>query len=212
MEVYFRARGDYRVVHEPFADAYWKGTSAPDKLEHLLDLSESNDLPLFAKDIAHHIPQQILADGRLINSFSHVILIRSPLAAFHSHLKVNPEVKDHEFGYEALYKVFQLITEITGKHPQILQADRLLADAESTIKNFCGDAGIPHLPEALSWKPKSHSEWQAADKWQTKAGASHGFEQMAKSQLPALPKRLQEVFKLHEANYHRLLAAASSKN
>lgn len=212
MEVYFRARGDYRVVHEPFADSYWQGSNPADKLEELLQITETHRAPIFVKDIAHHLSEDLRKDNRLIRSFSHVILVRSPLAAFHSHLKVNPDVKDHEFGYQALYATFQLIQEAIGVSPQVLLADDLLENADDTIERFCRLAEIAHLPEAMSWHAKEQNDWKASQKWQVKAAVSTGFESMAKKEFPPLPSRLDEVFKRHQDCYLKLLEAASLQN
>ena len=211
MEVYFRARGDYQVVHEPFADSYWQGTNAADKLNELLDITEKNSSPVFVKDIAHHLPEDLRKDSRLLQSFTHVILVRSPLAAFHSHLKVNPDVKNHEFGYQALYSMFELI-QATGLTPLILLADDILENPALTIEGFCKHAEIDHLPEALSWQAKQQTDWKASQKWQVKAAISTGFEKASEKEFPPLPSRLDEVFKQHQDCYLKLLEAASLQN
>lgn len=212
MEVYFRAREDFLVVHEPFADSYWQGSSAEDKLEELLQITETSRSPVFVKDIAHHLPEDLRKDQRLIQSFSHVILVRTPLAAFHSHLKVNPDVKDHEFGYQALYAMFQLIQVTTGVTPLVLLADDIQGNPATTIESFCKQAGIDHLPEALSWQAKQQNDWKASQKWQEKAAVSTGFESAGKREFPSLPARLEKVFKQHQDCYLKLLDAASLQN
>lgn len=212
MEVYFRARGDFQVVHEPFADSYWKGASVEDKLEELLGMIKTVRSALFVKDIAHHLPLEIARGARLIESFTHIILVRSPLPTFHSHLKVNPEVQDQEFGYQALHNIFRAITETTGKSPQILLADDILEDAEAAIERFCDMTEIVHLPQALRWQAQEQADWKAAQKWQVKAANSTSFEKRTARELPPLPTRLEKTFEHHEKYYLKLLEAAARQD
>ena len=189
MEVYFRARGDFQVIHEPFANVYWKGEAANPILNCILDATKSSETPVFIKDIAHHVPKDILCNKAFVEGFEHALVLRAPLAAFHSHLKVNPEVKAHEFGYIALHKTFNYLKQRTGRKPVIMLADQLVLDPEANIKNFCAALDIAHIPEALSWQAKQQEDWSAGEKWQRRAGNSSGFEPNIKKNLPSILRR-----------------------
>ena len=208
MEVYFRARGDYQVIHEPFGDTYWKGTAPEPVYQEILEQSKSKNKPIFIKDIAHHVPKSILTKPELLKDFAHAIVLRSPLAAFHSHLKVNPEVKPHEFGFVSLRKVFFQLTQATGIQPSILLADNLVRKPEKTIQAFCQSLDIPHIKEALEWQPEQQSDWRAGHKWQVRAGNSSGFERNIKVDLPPLPSELEAIYQKHKACYDELVALA----
>ena len=208
MEVYFRTRGDYEVIHEPFGDAYWKGADPEFAYQEILDQTKNKNKPVFIKDIAHHVPESILAKPELLNDFTHAIVLRSPLAAFHSHLKVNPEVKPHEFGFVRLHQVFFQLTQATGKQPSILLADKLVHKPEQTIQAFCRSLEIPHIKEALEWQPEQQNDWRAGHKWQVRAGNSSGFERNIKVDLPPLPSELEAIYQKHKACYDELVALA----
>lgn len=206
MEVYFRTRGDFRVVHEPFADSYWKGRDANEVLQKLKLSVSTSDAPVFIKDIAHHLPKSIREDKDFICSFTHVILVRAPLAAFHSHIRVNPQVKPHEFGYQALFETLRQIQRLTGKTPYILIADDLTSNPSETIELLCKSLDLEHFAEALCWEAKEEKDWRAAQKWQARAALSKGFEQTSDCSLPPLPSDYKEIFELHRRYYLEILA------
>lgn len=199
------------MVHEPFADAYWKGWSATEKLNQLMQLIAESKKPVFVKDIAHHLPHSIATNKALISSFSHIILVREPLAAFHSHLKVNPEVKAHEFGYKALFQMAASIKEITGQAAYILLSEDLTKDPSQSVETLCKHFAIPHLEQALSWQAKSHKDWRAAQKWQAKAAASTGFEASERKEYKPLDKSLKDIFEHHQGYYLRLKKMAENQ-
>lgn len=205
MEVYFRSRGDFQVVHEPFGDTYWKGADAEQALESLLRLTKQSPHPVFVKDIAHHVPARITQAPEFLTSFRHLILVRQPLPAFHSHLKVNPQVKHHEFGYQRLYDVCLAIRQITGEAPGILLSEQLQENAPDIIEKLCAKIGIAHLPQALNWKPEAQADWKAAQQWQAKVSGSRGFEPAERKKYPPLPEHLKDIFEEHLQSYLKLV-------
>lgn len=208
MEVYFRTRDDFQVIHEPFADSYWKGHDASEIAQNLKSHVAASHSPVFVKDIAHHVPKEILEDKELISTFRHLILVRSPLAAFHSHIKVNHEVKPHEFGYQALYETLVQIENMTGVSPYILLADELTENPSEAIQKLCMGLGLEHLPRALSWPAKEQKDWRAAQKWQAKAASSTGFEKPKDDSLDPVPLEYKEIFEAHRNYYLKMLARA----
>ncbi len=209
MEVYFRSRGDFQVVHEPFGDTYWQGADAEKAFLKLLQLIQTSTRPVFVKDIAHHLPSTLASFPELINTFTHLILVRQPLPAFHSHLRVNSQAKAHEFGYQRLYDICKQIIDISGVKPRIILSEQLQEDAENTIAQLCSGLGIAHLPEALNWSPRAHQDWKAAQKWQSRVACSKGFEPARSKTYPPLPEHLREIFVEHENSYMQLLNLTS---
>jgi hypothetical protein len=204
-EVYFRASGDFQVIHEPFVSCYWEDADPiVTKQAFLSEVSQAN-LPVFAKDIAHHAALDVIGSAEIAHTFKHAFILRSPLASFHSHLAVNPEVKSHEFGYIALYNLFDRLRDLTQKTPKLILADQIFEDPETTIKDFCDALEIKHIPEALSWQPKQQSDWAVGDVWQAKAGQSKGFEKRKRTKLPPVPDKLLDVFAEHQRFYMRLI-------
>lgn len=205
VEVYFRARGDFQVIHEPFVKCYWEGADPIATKEEFLSKMLQAEMPVFAKDIAHHAPIDVIGSAEIANAFTHAFILRSPLASFHSHLAVNPEVKPHEFGYIALYNLFDRLRDLTRKTPKLILADQIFEDPETTIKDFCSALEIKHIPEALSWQPKQESDWAVGKVWQLQAGRSTGFERREKTKLPPVPDHLLDVFAEHQSCYTQLI-------
>lgn len=204
-EVYFRARGDFKVIHEPFVKCYWEAADPIVTKQEFLSEVLQAELPVFAKDIAHHASIDVIGSAEIANAFTHAIILRSPLASFHSHLAVNPEVKPHEFGYIALYNLFERLRDLTQKTPKLILADQIFEDPETSIKDFCSALEIKHIPEALSWQPKQQSDWGVGEVWQAKAGQSTGFERRKKTKLPPVPDHLLDVFAEHQSCYKQII-------
>ncbi len=205
MELYFRARGDFKVIHEPFADVYWRNENPSDVLNRIID--ETSKSPIFIKDIAHHVPDSVLDNNCFITSFQHVVIFRPPLESFHSHLAVNEELQDSEFGYEALYKIALHIKHITGTLPIFLFSDNLQSSPETTIVDLVEQLEIEHLDNALSWSGEMHSDWAAGAEWQKIAGKSTSFIEKPSLNLPPLPQKYQKIYE-HHNNFFNLLMDA----
>ena len=65
-----------------------------------------------------------------------------------------------EIGFESQFKLFELAKKITGEVPAIVDAEDLLIDAASVVKQYCEKTGIPFLPESLTWEPEFKPEWK----------------------------------------------------
>lgn len=206
VEIHFRTRGDFRVIHEPFADAYWYDHEPAKIRSRLLGIEDG--APLFVKEIAHHVPTEIRSDPSFLARFQHTLLVRSPLAAFSSHLRVNADVKPHEFGYEALYEVFEAVRAGTGRRPPVLQAEALQSDPEAAMSGLCRELGIDYRPEAMRWSPEMHSAWRAGSVWQQRAAESRGFERPSSEAPDPVPQKWAAIFDQHEKAYRRLLREA----
>ena len=206
VEIHFRTRGDFHVVHEPFADSYWYDHEPAKIRSRLLDIDGGP--PLFVKEIAHHVPAEIRLDASFLTRFRHLVLVRSPLAAFSSHLRVNTDVKPHEFGYEALYEVFQAARKATGERPPVLQAEALQSDPEAAMSALCREVGIDYRPEAMRWSPEMHPAWRAGSIWQQRAAESRGFERPSSEAPKPVPQKWAAIFERHEKAYRRLLREA----
>lgn len=205
-ELYFRARKDFRVIHEPFANAYWEDADPEAIRDELLSAASSGEA-VFVKEIALHVPLAIALDSGFLEAFSHGFLIRGPRATFASHLRVSPEPKPQEFGYEALYRIYARVREIASTPPVILQAEAILESADEALGKFCRGLGIEHLPEATRWEPGMNADWSVGDVWQATAAKSRGFEKRPSAEPPPLPERWAADFDHHASFYRRLLSS-----
>ena len=81
-----------------------------------------------------------------------------------------------EIGFESQFKLFELAKKITGEVPAVVDAEDLLIDAGSVVKQYCEKVGIPFLPESLTWEPEFKQEWKDWEMWHLDAGDSTGFQ------------------------------------
>ena len=80
-----------------------------------------------------------------------------------------------EAGYEAQYKMFEMVVKMTGKIPAIVDAEDLIANPHKVVKGYCKIVGIPYLPDSLYWSAEFKPEWKTWEPWHLDAAKSTGF-------------------------------------
>jgi len=222
-------RGDFAVVHEPFSylaefgETSVDGTTVHSEAELIGALREmSQRSALFFKDTTDERYPGLLADERFLREDAvHTFLIRDPCETIPSYYAINPGVREHQIGLEALHEIFSRVADLTGRTPVVLDAADLVADPAATISAYCGRVGIPYRPEALTWTPGARAEWQPSARWHEAASASSGFHgdstaarQGGRVDVEAHPV-LRGYLEHHMPHYatlrdHKLMVAASN--
>jgi hypothetical protein len=213
-------RGDFTPVHEPFSYLAEFGhveidgqriTSETELIEFLRGLSGNG--PVFVKDTTDERYPGVLADERfLAEDATHTFIIRHPKETIASYYEVNPDVVQHQIGFEAQYEIFSTITRVAGREPVVVDADDLVRRPEDLVRAYCTQVGIDFRPEAMSWKPDNRSEWSPSDRWHTDAAASTGFGDVTEKRgvdveaHPELSKYLKHHLPFYEELYARRLA------
>ena len=189
-ECMMRERGDFVVFHEPFGLSFYNSEERrntnryPDaeiKAENnyeatrqrLLDIAKKQQV--FIKDMPCYISH--LIQPGFVAEFENTFLVRDPAKMLLSLHYRWPDFTLEETGYEPLYRYFMMAQKISGKTPILIDADDLLNDPDSTVKAYCNAVGIPFIPEALSWEPKSRPEinhWQSGV-WHSSLNTSNGL-------------------------------------
>ncbi len=95
-----------------------------------------------------------VADEDFMKKFTNTFIIRDPALTLVSYHKLDPTVTLREIGFESQFKLFELAKKITGEVPAVVDAEDLLIDAGSVVKQYCEKVGVPFLPESLTWKPE----------------------------------------------------------
>lgn len=175
-------RGDVTVVHEPFLALTEEGavtlpTSAVARSfkELLALLAEmGRERPVFVKEVLDYEYTYLLDHPEELAPFTHTFMIRDPRQTIASHYAAKPTVTCPEIGYERLWDLYSLVAA-GGRAPLVLRAERLLADPEGVISAFCAYAGLPYLPEALTWQAGDRPEWRRHRDWHLDAIDSAGF-------------------------------------
>ncbi|MFD4551263.1 sulfotransferase family protein [Streptomyces sp. NPDC058466] len=209
-------RGDFTPVHEPFSYLAEFGVSEvggeqarteKELLTALRTLARRG--PVFFKDTSDERYPGVLADTDFLGRDArHVFLIRHPRETIASYYAINPGVRRHQIGFEALYELFTAVHEQTGELPLVIDAEDLVDEPEAVTRAYCARVGIDFRPEALTWQPGARSEWQPSKQWHRDASASSGFEARRKKDYVDVDAHpvLGAYLEYHLPYYEKLLA------
>lgn len=180
-------RGDFKIIHEPFSYFYYAkekraaaahmnvDPSAPLDFPDILASvqSEAEKAPVFFKDMCYHVISR--ADRVFLGHFVNTFIIRDPALTLPSHHKMNPDFTLEEAGYEAQHRVFEMVADMTGRSPAVVDAEDVIDDPSGVIKAYCEVVNIPFVPESLTWKAEFKPEWKTWEQWHLDAAKSTGF-------------------------------------
>jgi hypothetical protein len=177
-------RGDFVMLHEPFADLAAKGEyalngtrvaspgQAIDEIERI-----SAERPVFFKDTTEYRHAPLFTDPRLTDMVAHTFIVRDPRRAIESHYAINPAVTLPQIGFEHLHEIFGIVRAATGAVPPVLDADTLVRWPEQTVRAYCAAVGIPFDPRSLRWSPGGRPEWRRTSHWHSDAADSSAFRE-----------------------------------
>lgn len=192
VERIFIERGDFKVIHEPFAALYYvlekrvedhphenvdrnAPMSYPDITSSML--RESEQTPVFFKDHAYQPFDHVIKDSEFLKRLTNTFLIREPEKTILSYAAMHPGINSEEIGIEMLYKLFMKVKELTNETPIVLSADELEENPDGVIRAYCDAVGIPFMSEAMRWEPGRHiEEWDSWKEWHVDATESAGIQ------------------------------------
>jgi hypothetical protein len=209
-----RARGDLRVIHEPFLPYYYYGEERvndhfskgvePDPSHHwerILERihDEAGEGPVFFKDMAYHVSR--CASPELLANFDSSFLVRDPERTLPSLFRLLPEATMEETGFEQQLRLMRMVRD-RGEELVVVDAERLREDAGPVVEEWCRRMGLEFMPEALHWDEGEPSEeWRPWRAWHREAIHSTGFESATdehKTEEAAVPPevmaRCKEVY------------------
>jgi hypothetical protein len=211
-------REDTAVSDEPFYGAYLKetGLDHPGR-EEIVEAMESDwedvgkfitgPIPdskviWFQKQMAHHM----LADWSLdwLEKVTNCFLIRDPKEVILSYSK-KFEIRSLDLlGYRRQVEIFDLVKEITGEIPIVLDAKDVLSNPEGILKKLCEKLVVPFSGSMLSWpmgKRDSDGVW--GKYWYQSVENSTGFKPYMSNDEP-LPENLIPVYNQCKPDYEKL--------
>ena len=211
-------REDTAVSDEPFYGAYLKetGLDHPGR-EEIVEAMESDwedvgkfitgPIPdskviWFQKQMAHHM----LADWSLdwLEKVTNCFLIRDPKEVILSYSK-KFEIRSLDLlGYRRQVEIFDLVKEITGEIPIVLDAKDVLSNPEGILKKLCEKLVVPFSGSMLSWpmgKRDSDGVW--GKYWYQSVENSTGFKPYMSNDEP-LPENLIPVYNQCKPDYKKL--------
>lgn len=217
-------RGDLLALHEPIEGLLYFGSTEVEgrTFESPVDLlawlrDETHDVSVFLKETTDPRVHQVLrADPRFLAEARHAFLIRRPeeiaaslfavVQSIRSTGAPYPDVRTESIGLEALHELFEAVEEARGSRPVVIDSDDLVARPEATMAAYCAAAGLPFLPQALTWEPGHRAEWRRTARWHTDVSASSRFEQQDRRRAHTV-ETSDELLRLaahHRSSYEQL--------
>jgi len=211
-----RARGDIRVMHEPFMHRYYaewgdqvfadfdpkprQPQSYDDTRAAILAAADVG--AVFFKDMAYYTLDRLPADRAFWSAMTHAFLIRDPAEAVVSYQKRDPGFTRTELGLEAQFRLHEAL-ESKALTPLVLTSDRRRGAPEATLARYWRHAGLPFAGHAFAWDDTVPEDWQEVAGWHTEVLGRGKIERPApESDAAAELAALCSPFTEHE-RHHR---------
>ncbi len=213
----FGSRADTSVVDEPFYAAYLAATGLDHPMrKEIIAAGETDwrraaadcarepvDPPIrYEKHMTHHMGEGFGLDW--MRGAAIAFLIRDPASVAASYAAKRQEVTAADLGSERQAEIFDIVAQMQGAPPPVIDADDVRAAPEAVLTKLCAALGIDFDPAMLSWPPGPRATdgiWGAH--WYGAVNASTGFA-LPDPARPALPPQLAEIADAAHPFYERL--------
>ncbi len=128
----------------------------------------------YQKHMAQHMTEEMLGDW--LFALDHAFLIRHPGRVIASYLKVSPQMTIEETGLPWQLRLFEMVTEKTGRTPPVVRSEDLRTRPEGTLRALCTALGLDWEPAMLRWPAGPHpcdGVW--AEHWYRNTWSTTGF-------------------------------------
>jgi hypothetical protein len=215
----FEARGDCRVVDEPFYAAYLAASGAlhPMRAEvmaaqpcdaaevaaALASLGGHGLAVQYEKHMTHHMLPGFPVDW--IEACRNAFLIRAPGRVLASYRRRRAEVELGDIGIVQQRALFDAACDKAGKAPPVIEGEDVLQDTAGTLAALCGALGLGFTPRMLRWaagRRASDGVWAAH--WYAAVERSTGFEPYREWGAPVLDDAARRVEEAAEPHYQAL--------
>ena len=218
-----RQRGDLICFHEPYGEAWYQGETplwprvtadsvrtpglTLESVDQMLNLEAQRD-NVFIKDFPHYVSH--MWDQDWLARFNHSFLIRDPAKTISSMYNKWPDFHPKEVGFAEQRMLFDMLTEIQGSPPPVIDSDDLLEQPHIMVDRWCQAVGIEFMPEALSWEPGARDEvsWWDGGSFHANLKNSDGLKPQPRRyvEVNEAPDRVQEVYGENLPHYEHLYA------
>jgi len=179
-------RGDFKIIHEPFAYVYYvlhKKAPAtgmivnpehPTQFEDIKNciIQDSQKQPIFLKDMAYHCYDYLIKDQNFLKNLTHTFIIRDPAKSIPSYYFLDSNIIEDELGYKQQYYLFKKITELSGKVPILIDADDLQRYPKKILSSYCNQLNIQFMPKVFEWKQSYEQQWDIWKIWHADVASS----------------------------------------
>lgn len=213
----FGARPDTVCVDEPFYAAYLDiagldhpmredilagHPTDPDAVALAMSAAPAAAPVFYQKQMTHHmvdgVPRGWMSEVR------HAFLIRHPARVLASYAKKMEAVSLEAIGFAQQKELFDLVSDMNGERPVVIDSDAILHDPAGQLKGLCEGLGIGFDEAMLSWAPGPRAEdgvW--APHWYDAVFRSTGFGTV-RDALPELPAEYDAILEPALAIYDQL--------
>ena len=119
-----------------------------------------------------------------------------------------PDFHEKEIGFIEQRELFDLLCDLNGAPPPVIDSDDLLENPFEMVKLWCEAVGITFIPEALSWEPGPRDEvsWWDGGAFHENLKNSDGLKKQPRKvvSLEESPKRVKEVYETIRPHYEHL--------
>lgn len=215
----FEARGDTRVIDEPFYAAYLAETGLAHPLRDEVLASQPNDwrdvmnelatpLPAgiaiqYEKHMTHHMLPSI---GRTwLAACRNAFLIRDPAAVLTSYARKRSAPALADIGVVQQRELFERVADALGHAPPVIDAADVLAAPGPVLARLCAALGIAYTDAMLRWPPgRRASDGVWAPAWYDAVERSTGFSAPAAPADHALSDDLRRIADAARPHYDAL--------
>ncbi len=150
------------------------------------------------KDLAFQA--QPYVSDEFLRSGTHLFLINDPDVVYTSLINLKPDFTEDEFGYTALYALYEQVCQITGHRPKLYTTEDFRNNPETVLRQACSLARLDFMPTMLHWNPGPIRQWQpheiqSQSKWHRAMELSDGIMPYRKPATPvrAPPNRIPMI-------------------
>lgn len=202
----FENRPDAFVWDEPFYAAYLTDTGlshpmAADVISHgdpdWHSVVETCSQPapeakvFYQKHMTHHMLPAY--DRKWIAGLSNAFLIRDPARVVASYGQKHGDISLSDIGFTEQMALFDLVCDLTGKAPPVIDATDIRSNPEAALKALCTALGIEFSAQMLSWPSGQRSSdgvW--AEHWYDSVVKTTGFAPPDRAQ-PNVPDQHKSI-------------------
>lgn len=123
-----------------------------------------------------HMTQHMVADlkGDWFAGLSHAFLIRHPAQVVASYGEKRGDVTAADVGFERQKKLFDLVCQLTGLAPPVIESKDVLMNPQVSLMALCNKLNVPFDEKMLRW-PAGQRDSDGAPHWYQNVEKSTGF-------------------------------------
>ena len=156
----------------------------------------------FQKHMTHHLLDEM--DWCWLGALTNCFLIRDPREVIASYSKTRPNPTIADVGIPQQAKIFDYVTQLTGRTPLVLDAKDVLTNPRGMLSALCDALEVPFSEAMLCWPAGGRpSDGVWASHWYETVRQSTGFVPY-RSKAHLLPAALNGLAQACEPYYERL--------